>query len=87
MNTQLKKSLGMLREKLEFNRNRAEDNLQKALSEGNQKVEQLKGTISDLRASLEKKDTEKEVELDKTLPLQPGNSSTKENSLLCKRTF
>ena len=34
------------------------------MSEGNQKVEQLKGTISDLRASLEKKDTEKEIELE-----------------------
>ena len=59
-------SLGMLREKLDFNQSRAEDRLQKAISEGNQKLEQFKKTISNLRLQLESKDLEKQEEVERT---------------------
>jgi len=59
-----------LREKLDFNQSRSEDQIQKVISEGNQKLEQLKKTISNLRLQLESKDLEKQDEIEKaSLPV------------------
>ena len=57
----------MLRERLDLQQNRNEDQIQKIKAEGNQKLKQFKESIAELRQSLEEKDMEQEVAVEKVI--------------------
>jgi DNA-binding PadR family transcriptional regulator len=51
----------MLRERLEQQKSKSDDRIQKITAEGNQRLQQLKDSIAELRQNLEEKDLEKEA--------------------------